>query len=167
RLQLAGMKPEPMRGVITDVHHRLDQFVMGRASSVPCSGEYARIGGGHGWIFAEVTHQTAREKMVASGVRAAVDLFGKTETPDGLRYLYSVWRRSEYVVGFPVHDILCALNRAEGFQPIDPKGWGGAENVGGSPRGRGSALAPADVERVVNLVIPEGSPPSLVPKGTY
>ena len=165
RPQLAGMKADAMRGVITDVHHRLDQFVMGRAQSVPCSGEFERIGGGHGWIFAEVTHQTAREKMVASGVRAAVELFGKHETPEGTRYLYSVWRRSEYVVGFPVQEILAACNRVEGYQPVDPNGWGGAENVGGSPRGKGSKLSPAEVERIVNMVIADGCPPSLVPKG--
>jgi hypothetical protein len=87
--------------------------------------------------------------MVASGVKAAVENFGRA----GERWLYSVWRRSEYVAGFPVPEILRALNAAEGFQPVDPTGWGGAQNVGGSPRGRGSALAPADVERIVNGVI--------------
>lgn len=149
RPQLAGMTAETMREVIRDVHHRLDRFAIGRAEAIALNGEYRRIGGGEGWVFAEVTHQTAREKMVASGVRAAAELFGRA----GERYLYTLWRRSEYVVGFPVPAILAALNVAEGFQPVDPTGWGGAENVGGSPRGRGSALAPNDVEAIVNDVI--------------
>jgi hypothetical protein len=149
RPQLAGMESAVMREVIRDVHHRLESFAMGRAESLRVTGEFRRIGGGDGWIFAEVTHQTAREKMVASGVRAAVELFGRA----GDNYLYTLWRRSEYVVGFPVHEILAALNVAEGFQPVDPLGWGGAETVGGSPRGRGSALTPSQVEAIVNDVI--------------
>lgn len=122
---------------------------MGRAESIGLSGTVTRIGGGPGWVLAEVSHQTARMQLVASGVRAAVEVFGRA----GDRYLYAIWRRSEYVVGFPLGRILEALNRAEGFQVDDPTGWGGADTVGGSPRGRGSALAPVDVERVVNGVI--------------
>jgi len=87
--------------------------------------------------------------MIAAGVRAAVELFAR---PAG-RYCYSVWRRSEYVVGFPVKRILAALNEAEGFAAVDNDGWGGAENVGGSPRGKGSALEPTRVEEIVNRVL--------------
>ena len=52
-----------------------------------------------------------------------------------------------------MRSILAALNEAEGFQPVDPQGWGGADSVGGSPRGRGSALTPSQVEAVVNGVL--------------
>jgi hypothetical protein len=149
RPNLVGMTSAAMREVIRDVHHRIDQFVVGRAGVVPLIGEYKRLGGGEGWILAEVTHQSAREKMVSAGVRAAVELFGHSNG----RHLYTVWRRSEYVVGFPVKAILAALNTAEGFAPEDPKGWGGAENVGGSPRVRGSALTPTEVEKVVAEVV--------------
>jgi hypothetical protein len=78
-----------------------------------------------------------------------VELYGRA----GDRYLYVLWRSSEYVVGFPVRKILAALNQAEGFAPVDPAGWGGADNVGGSPRGRGSALSPDAVEAVVNQIV--------------
>jgi hypothetical protein len=64
-----------------------------------------------------------------------------------------VWRRSEYIVDFPVAEILRELNRAEGYTPDDVRGWGGSENVGGSPRGRGSQLTPHEVEGVVNQVV--------------
>lgn len=149
RPSLGGMSAEAMREVIRDVHHRLDRFMIGRAERMPLVGDFKRIGGGLGWVFAEVNHQTAREKLVASGVRAAVELFGRA----GERYLYTVWRRSEYVVGFPVREILAALNQAEGFAPVDASGWGGADNVGGSPRGRGSALTPEQVQAIVDEVV--------------
>ena len=73
-----------------------------------------------GWTFAEVTRQSAREKLRALALQR--------------------WRRPEYVAKFPVKELLAALNVAEGFQPVDPTG--GADTVGGSPRGRGSALSP-------------------------
>lgn len=149
RVDLARMSGETMREVIADVHARIDQFVIGRAGTTPLAGQFRNIGGGKGWVFAEVTHQDAREKLIASGVRAAVELSGFCLD----RFTYTVWRRSEYVVDFPVPDILAALNVAEGFASVDPAGWGGADNVGGSPRGRGSSLGPADVERVVNMVV--------------
>jgi hypothetical protein len=82
-------------------------------------------------------------------VQAAVEWYGRA----GANYLYAIWRRSEYIAGFPVIEILRALNVAEGFAPDDVAGWGGASNVGGSPRGRGSALSPDHVERIVNETI--------------
>ncbi|MDP2345421.1 MAG: hypothetical protein Q8O67_31040 [Deltaproteobacteria bacterium] len=138
-----------MREVIRDVHHRIEQFVMGRAETLPLTGIYTQIGGGDGWVLVEITHQSARERMVAAGIRAAVELSARR---DG-RFFYSLWRRSEYVVTFPVPAILHALNVAEGCQPIDPTGWGGAGNVGGSPRQRGSKLTPQEVEDVVARAI--------------
>jgi hypothetical protein len=142
-----------MRELIRDVHLRIDQFAIGRAETLSLQGSYDVIGGGSGWTFAKVSHQSARERMVATGVRAAVELFGERDLPSGKRFFYAVWRRSEYIVGFPVARILQALNAAEGYAPVDAGGWGGADNVGGSPRAKGSALAPADVERIVNDVL--------------
>jgi hypothetical protein len=106
------------------------------------------LGGGDGWLMVEVDHQHARQKMIEAGVRAAVELYARP----GDRYGYAIWRRSEYIVDFPVLDILAALNRAEG--PVGGGAcWGGSENVGGSPRGIGSRLTPAQVEAVVAEVV--------------
>jgi hypothetical protein len=147
RPRVASLSASEMRSVIGDVHRRIDEFVLGRAQQLPLTGSYQRIGGGDGWAMYEVSGGQARERLVAEGVRAAVELFGRA----GERWLYSLWRRSEYIAGFPVREILDALNRAENLD--GSVGWGGADNVGGSPRGRGSSLAPAEVERVVNQVI--------------
>ena len=87
--------------------------------------------------------------MVEADIKAAVELFSVSEG----RYHYSIWRRSEYIVDFPVIAILRQLNIAEGLDPEATDGWGGSENVGGSPRGRGSALSPDEVERVVREAV--------------
>lgn len=143
RPRLIAMSGEDMRHVINDVHLRIEEFAVGRAHPMPLVGEYRRIGGGEWWLV-EVDQPQARERMVAAGVRAAVEVTGR----HGDRWIYSVWRRSEYIVWFPVREILAALSAAE------PDGaWGGADNVGGSPRPNGSALEPAQVERIVASVV--------------
>jgi hypothetical protein len=149
RPRLAGMNAADMGEVISDVHDRIEKFLAGKAGRVPLEGTWTMLGGGDGWVLAEVDKQQAREKMIAAGVRAAVELYGR---PAEGRYQYSLWRRSEYIVWFPIREICDELNRAEGIG--DPRaGWGGAENVGGSPRGAGSKLPPEEVERVVTGVV--------------
>jgi hypothetical protein len=149
RGEIAGLDADGMAGVIHEVHQRIEKFLSGQGETMPLLGDYKVLGGGHGWTLVELDHQHARQKMVEAGVKAAVELFAR----QGDRYVYAVWRRSEYIVDFPVADILRALNRAEGYPADDVHGWGGSENVGGSPRGKGSRLTPAQVELVVNQVV--------------
>ncbi|HET6613202.1 MAG TPA: hypothetical protein VFG83_14495 [Kofleriaceae bacterium] len=149
RKNLSSFTAADMREVIGHVHDRIERFLAGQSESLPLLGSFRELGGGPGWVLVEVDHQHARQKMVEAGVNAAIELFARS----GAGYVYSVWRRSEYIVEFPVLDILRALNTAEGLGPEDPTGWGGSETVGGSPRGVGSKLRPEEVERVANEVI--------------
>jgi hypothetical protein len=149
RPEIGSLTETDMLGVIDTVHDRIERFLEGSGEALPLLGDYRSLGGGHGWMLAEVNHQHARQKMVEAGVKAAVELYGRL----GKNYLYSIWRRSEYIVEFPVIEILRALNLAEGFAADEAAGWGGSENVGGSPRSRGSSLGPAEVEEVVNAVV--------------
>ncbi len=144
RPRLMMMNAGDMRTVIDHVHLRIEQFAMGHAQELPLEGEYRRIGGDEWWMV-EVDHMTARERMVVAGVRAAVELTAK----HGDHYAYTVWRRSEYITWFPVRAILDALTVEEG----DGRKWGGADNVGGSPRPGGSRLTPKEVEAVVARVV--------------
>jgi hypothetical protein len=147
RPRLMAMMGEEMRQVIHDVHLRIDQFVIGRAGSLPLAGEYRRLGGGTWWMV-EVLRAQARESLVAAGVRAAVEVTGHFND----RWTYTVWRRSEYIVWFPVRAILDALSTAEASAGGSGH-WGGADNVGGSPRPHGSVLSPERVEHIVTEVV--------------
>ncbi len=138
-----------MLAIIDEVHGRIERFLTGTGETLPLLGSYNVVGGGPDWVLAEINHQHARQKLVEAGAKAAIELYSTNEG----RYRYSVWRRSEYIIGFPVLAILAGLNRAEGFADGDLAGWGGSENVGGSPRIKGSKLTPAEVEAVVNNVL--------------
>ncbi len=146
---IGSLSEVDMLGVIDEVHERIERFLAGTGETLPLLGSYRVLGGGDDWVLAEVNHQHARQKMVEAGTKAAVELFGVS----GDRYRYSIWRRSEYIISFPVLAILHALNEAEGLAGDPLAGWGGSENVGGSPRANGSRLAPAEVEAVVNAVL--------------
>jgi hypothetical protein len=146
---MSSMDADGMARILDDVHHRIERFLRGQGETLPLLGDYRTVGGGEGWVLVHIDHQHARQKMVEAGVKAAVEIYSQA----GDHYLYSVWRRSEYIVDFPVAEILRELNRAEGYEPDDVRGWGGSENVGGSPRGRGSKLTPHEVEAVVNQVV--------------
>jgi hypothetical protein len=148
RPRLVGMSGDDMRQVIADVHLRIDQFVIGRPGRLALEGDYRRLGGDDWWLV-EVDRMHARERMISAGCRAAVEVTART----GDRFSYSVWRRSEYITWFPVRDILDALNAAEKISAEDDHRWGGADNVGGSPRGQGSRLAPSEVEEIVGRVV--------------
>jgi hypothetical protein len=153
RPRLIAMSADAMRQTIHDVHLRIDQFTVGRAGKVPLEGEFRRVGGDQWWLV-EVDRPQARERMVAAGVRAAVEITGQHEG----RWLYSLWRRSEYIVWFPIRQILDALNIAEATAG-GAGTWGGADNVGGSPRPEGSRLTPEEVERVVASVVRRDATP--------
>jgi hypothetical protein len=148
RPRLLQCTVDDMRQVILDVHLRIDQFAVGRAGRVPLEGEYRRIGGDGEWWLVEVDRAQARERMVAAGVRAAVEVVGR----HGDRWTYTVWRRSEYIAWFPVRQILNALTGRE-LASGGTGSWGGADNVGGSPRPGGSVLTPDVVEQVVAEVV--------------
>jgi hypothetical protein len=147
RPNMTELTAQDMEEIIEEVHGRIERFLTGTGESLPLIGNYRRIGGGPGWVFVELDHQHARQKMIEAGIKAAIELYSRPGEP----YLYSIWRRSEYIVDFPVAEILDRLNEVEGLEA--PTGWGGSENVGGSPRGRGSTLSPAQVEQVVNEVV--------------
>jgi hypothetical protein len=149
RHRLAELDEAGMHDIIQESHTRIERFLNGESKIVPLLGDYREIGGGEGWVLVEIDHQHARQKMVEANIKAAVELFARK----GDRFLYSIWRRSEYIVNFPVKEILRQLNIAEGFEPEDLNGWGGSENVGGSPRGVGSRLSPEQVEEVVREVV--------------
>ena len=149
RPMISSLNETDMLEIIDHVHQRIEAFLDGTGETLPLLGDYVQLGGGHDWVLAEVNHQHARQKLVEAGVKAAVELYGRS----GEHFLYSIWRRSEYIVGFPVLEILGELNRAEGFAEGDTAGWGGSENVGGSPRAGGSRLTPEQVEVVVNRVV--------------
>ncbi len=136
------------RGVIDTVEQRILQHLNGTGGSLPLDLRYERIGGGPGWVMIREIGFQARTGVFRDGIRAYVVV---RQRPDG-RWAYTVGRMSPFIP-FDVPRVLEALTAAED----DPLArWGGGNTVGGSPRVRGSGLAPEDVARIINDVVQSG-----------
>lgn len=134
-------RTDEFEGVVTDVEHRIMEFVAGRGGAVELDLRYERMGGGHDWQMIREVGMHGRTGAFADGVHAYVIV---RERGDG-RYAYTVGRVSPFIP-FDVPAILAALDAAEGDSAHH---WGGGDTIGGSPRATGSALTPKEVERIV------------------
>lgn len=148
---LERLRADEYMGVVTDVGLRIDRHVAGGGDEAPLDTRFARIGGGPGWAMVDEVGLHARTGLFASGVRAFV---AARPHAGGGAWTYTVGRMSAFVP-FDVPRLLAALNEAEGLGAAATRRWGGGNTIGGSPRGVGSRLPPAEVERVVARVLGE------------
>lgn len=99
---------------------------------------------GKGFVMAE-SNSFIFDKLYAEGHTKAVAYM---KMNDG-SYAYTIGKKSEFVSGFPVRQILDALNS------IEP-GWGGGSTIGGAPRnadGSRSHMKPEEILNIINTVI--------------
>lgn len=128
--------------IVEAVCARIERYVVGRGESVEPNYTYEIIRQGRGWLMVREIGDAARLKMAADGVRAFVAV---RQRADG-RWNYTVGRTSEYVP-FDVPALLAALTTADDCAAGER--WGGGDTIGGSPRVRGSSLAPDAVLDIV------------------
>jgi hypothetical protein len=150
---LDGFQIAVYRDVIDAVSERIRDHLTDRGRSIRLDTRVERVGGDASWAMVREVGSDARAGLVASGIRAYVSVRPRA---DGA-WAYTVGRVSPFVA-FDVPRILVRLNEAESPQ----RGrWGGGTLVGGSPRRLGSALAPAEVENIVNEVLAASVRPEL------
>ncbi len=138
-------EPEGHREVVAEVLRRIERHVYGRGNSFPLDGRYKCQGGGSGWCLIQEIGGQARLGATADGICAYVAV---RERADG-RWSYVVGRMSPFIP-FDVPVLLHSLNEVE---EATKDRWGGSNLVGGSPRIRGSRLAPDEVEGIINRTL--------------
>lgn len=131
--------------VVTDVEHRIMQYIVGRGEKIPLDLSYEKIGGGSNWIMVREIGAQARNGMFADGIRAFVSV---RERPNG-RWSYIIGRMSAFIPGFDIPLFKKELNKVEG---VKKDKWGGADNIIGSSRINGSRLSPDEVANIINQV---------------
>lgn len=144
---LTTLGAEDMHAVIQAVGVRITAYVEGRGERVELDTRYDRVGGGDGWEMIVEHGAHARTGLFAEGVRAYVAV---RENTDGT-YVYTLGKMSPFVQ-FPVQELYDVLNAEEGLSS-GPKGWGGSNTIGGSPREGGSKLTPKELEAIVNRTL--------------
>lgn len=140
-----------MRSIIQDVEHRIMLHLLGKGERAVLRTGYRATGGGRGWLM--VTDEEAHARL---GIFNTVDAYVSWQDLGGGWYRYTLARKSP-LIPFPMGEMFKELNsveaekRGEGFA----EAWGGSEIIGGSPRARGSLLAPEKVQEVIAKVIGE------------
>jgi hypothetical protein len=133
--------------IIDEVGERIQANVNGRGKEIEFCEEmlaYQKIGGGPGWAMIIEQGEYGRRGAIGDGIEAFVTV---QKRPDG-NYQYVLGRISEWIP-FDIPGLLVRLNELEGLQSANDR-WGGADIIGGSPRLRGSAIPPEDLEKIVN-----------------
>lgn len=139
---------DDFKRVITNVEHRIKDYIMGRAESIPLDLRYDVIGGGTKWVMVKEIGAQARTGMRTDGIQAFVSV---RERPDGRR-VYVVGRMMRYATFFDVIQI-CKLCNKEERKRKDR--WGGNNYVIGSPRVNGSEIPPDKLAQIIESVVNE------------
>ena len=139
---LASRDSSQFMDVVTNVEHRILQYLHQSGGTIPLDLRYTIVGSSPGWSLVEEIGAQARTGMLADRIRAFVSVQSRN---DG-NYSYSVGRMS-HLIPFNVPLILSKLTEAEN-NPNEK--WGGGNTIGGSPRSTGSRLKPYEVAKIVN-----------------
>lgn len=146
--QLRGMGAPQMAQVITDICERISLFVDNQASRVSLDTRYIVLDEYPDWSLIEEIGADARSGYTRAGVK----VFVACRRNDDETFTYSIGRLGPFV-DFPLQEIDDALNAAEGILPNEKDCWGGSDLILGSPRIRGSKLAPNQAAQVINEVL--------------
>lgn len=143
------------RTVIEAVEERILLHITGQGSQVVLDTRYETLHQAPSWSLIREIGTQAKTGIFGDGIRAYISVRERAGNPD--TWTYTVGRLSPFVTGFPVPEILEALNVAEGLTQTSPDRWGGSNTIGGSPRVEGSHLPPDKVIEVVESLL-VGSP---------
>jgi hypothetical protein len=144
---LHAMQGHELTEIIETICDRITLFANSEGESCELDMTPEIIGGGPGWKMVIETSIYSRAGIYTSGTRAFV---GMRRRNDG-NFTYVIGKMSPFVQ-FPIMRIFDALNAAEPESTPD-NAWGGGNIIGGSPRKKGSALSPDQVEAIINHVI--------------
>lgn len=130
--RLDGRDPKAFTSVITDVGLRVEQHMAGKGQKLKLDTRYRELYRGDGWSAIEETGPYGRQGAYAKGLRAFIAV---RRRQDG-NLACSVGRASEYIVSFPVPELL------EHYNTLEQSGgtWGGGTNIGGSPKATGTSI---------------------------
>lgn len=137
---------EEYASVITDVGHRIMQYIVGNAGSVAIDTRYERLGGGRGWIMCREVGNYAKSGVFGDGYQACLSV---RQRPDN-KYVYAFSK----MTFFPL-DLIALfdkLNTLENLTTSEDQ-YGGGETVGGSPRVGGSNVKPDQMQDIVNEML--------------
>ena len=129
---LSRRNADDFRGVIEDVCHRIDQYMVGRCGRIDLDTHYELLHAGQGWSVIQELGLHGRTGAYHDGIEAYLSV----KTRDDGKLDVVVGRTSPFVP-FPVETFLALCNELEASQD---RRWGGSDMIGGSNRANGTDL---------------------------
>lgn len=141
---LFTMGAKEMGACILRMHERVRETLDTGGQELDPDTEFAVLEDHGFWQVVQEVGAHARLGMAEAGIKAFLSVISRQPG----HYRYTLARLSPFIP-FPVDRLCEELNRVEGYGPDDPSRWGGSDTVGGSMRGNGSSLPPAEVIKVI------------------
>lgn len=142
-----------MAALVDVMHNRIRATLFGGGREVEPDTRFDVIAEFPQWSFIREVGPHARIGVAQKGIKAFVSLVASGPK----RNRYVIVRRSRFISWFPLAEMLRRLNEAEGVPEGSCDGWGGGDNVIGSPRESGSKLKPQEVLAIVKEACAKGS----------
>ena len=143
---LARANADMLRDNLDAILRRLDLYLMGQALEEDLDTRREILFDSPVYkIVDEIGGNEARYLLFSQGMDAFVSLVARRD--DG-RFVYSIGRRSRYIIQFPVPSLYDVLNEVEGL--TRENGWNGSDIVGGSSRLSGSGLTWQQIRDLLN-----------------
>ncbi len=152
RSRLGMMDEAGMRAIIESVHQRITAYTLGNGSQTAPDDRFQLLYRGRGWLLIEEEGTYARSRLAQQGYGGCVVLRGERRG----RYDYTLCELNyENPLNLPrLYDL---LNEAEQIPRRAKDRWGGSDTVGGSPREKGSGLAPDELARLIDASLGNAS----------
>lgn len=125
--------------IIGEVDRRISEYLEGNGKKVELKTGYDVLLDRGDWKIIQEYGEDSRSALAREGITSFVSVKGRD---DG--------NLACSLINMDAGELYGILNKHEGIAEDDPDRWGGADNRGGSPRGKGSKLSVYELQDIIS-----------------
>lgn len=143
--KLYSMNADEMKDLMQDIFLRTEKHLFEKSNEVNLDTSYSVLYKQDDFAVVKENSTYSRSKLIRDGIKAFASVKPRN---NGETYTYTLAKISDFIpISLPkLYDF---LNKFENIPPENTDRWGGSKNIGGSPRNKGSKLAPEKLFEIV------------------